>query len=65
MEFDLLAFIRRCNEEDSKKRWEATFGRKKVEHEESEDCWCCPTLSYRDPETGIGVWVHNEKEDSN
>jgi hypothetical protein len=23
-------------------------------------CWCCPKCSYKDPETGAEVWVHNE-----
>lgn len=36
-----------------------------MEHEDSEDCWCCPTLEYVDPVTGIGVWVHHEKDESN
>jgi hypothetical protein len=30
------------------------------EHEESEDCWCHPTLDYVDPDTGVAVYVHHE-----
>lgn len=30
------------------------------EHETSENCWCHPTLYYKDPDTGNEVWVHNE-----
>ncbi len=29
-------------------------------HVESGDCWCNPTLDYRDPETGRDHWVHHE-----
>lgn len=37
----------------------------KQEHIDSPDCWCCPKLAYVDPQTGCGVWVHNEPEDGN
>lgn len=30
------------------------------EHDDSEFCWCNPSLDYRDPVTGNEVWVHNE-----
>lgn len=32
------------------------------EHVESADCWCNPRLDYKDPITGVEVWVHNEYE---
>lgn len=38
---------------------------KKLEHLENSDCWCAPRLDYQDPETGVCVWVHHEREDSN
>lgn len=31
------------------------------QHEESEDCWCSPTLDYVDPETGVRHWIHHEQ----
>ena len=34
-----------------------------MEHEESENCWCCPTLVYLDDETGVGVWLHKSDEE--
>lgn len=33
------------------------------EHEESKDCWCQPTLSYRDEINGCEVWVHKSPEE--
>jgi 5-methylcytosine-specific restriction endonuclease McrA len=30
------------------------------EHVASADCWCEPTIDYRDPETGVAVYVHKE-----
>lgn len=24
------------------------------------ECWCHPTLDYKDPVTGAELWVHNE-----
>jgi hypothetical protein len=30
------------------------------EHVTSADCWCEPTVEYRDPETGVAVYVHKE-----
>lgn len=29
-------------------------------HQESDKCWCGPTLDYVDPETGAEVWVHHK-----
>lgn len=29
------------------------------EHIADEACWCQPRLSYKNPETGNEVWVHN------
>lgn len=29
-----------------------------MEHRDSADCWCGPTLDYVDPETGVSVYVH-------
>jgi len=29
-------------------------------HQESEHCWCHPTLNYTNPETGVQHWVHHE-----
>lgn len=37
----------------------------KLEHEESEHCWCAPRCTYADPINGTKVWVHNEPEDAN
>ena len=31
---------------------------KNLEHWESADCWCFPTLVFRDPETGSCVFKH-------
>jgi len=31
---------------------------KELEHEESEDCWCCPTVE--EFENGNKVIIHNE-----
>lgn len=28
-------------------------------HDESPDCWCHPTLTYKDEENGNEVWTHN------
>lgn len=25
-------------------------------------CWCNPTLTYKDPDTGAEVWVHQEPQ---
>lgn len=30
------------------------------EHQESEECWCCPILIYVDIETGVHQWLHND-----
>jgi hypothetical protein len=32
------------------------------EHVASADCWCEPTIDYRDPETGVAVYVHKEMQ---
>jgi hypothetical protein len=32
------------------------------EHVSGSDCWCMPTVDYRDPETGAAVWVHKEPQ---
>jgi hypothetical protein len=34
----------------------------KVEHTESKDCFCHPELDYKDPDTGVEVWVHKRKD---
>lgn len=31
-----------------------------MEHLESENCWCEPELHYRDPVTGVCVYVHKD-----
>ena len=35
------------------------------EHDTESDgeCWCHPTLSYVDPNTGVKVWVHKGPEE--
>jgi len=35
------------------------------EHEESENCWCYPTLDYVDPYTGVKVWTHKGPDELN
>lgn len=30
------------------------------QHIGSGDCWCCPSVEYKDPTTGIAVWIHKE-----
>lgn len=41
---------------------------KTLDHEDSEHCWCCPTLTgiEIDMETGdkIDIWVHNAPGDA-
>ena len=29
------------------------------EHDASSKCWCCPTIYYKDAETGVAILVHN------
>jgi hypothetical protein len=28
------------------------------QHNASADCWCEPTVDYKDPDTGVAVYVH-------
>jgi hypothetical protein len=28
------------------------------EHIESADCFCSPTLDFKNPETGVELWIH-------
>lgn len=30
------------------------------EHKASAGCWCGPTVEYKDPDTGIAVYVHKQ-----
>ena len=32
------------------------------EHEASADCWCGPTVEFKDPSTGAAVWVHKQAQ---
>jgi len=32
----------------------------KLNHVDSENCWCEPELNYEDPETGNRLWVHRD-----
>ena len=32
----------------------------RLNHVESEDCWCEPELNYEDPDSGARLWVHRE-----
>ena len=29
------------------------------EHLADKECWCLPLMTYKNPETGNEVWVHN------
>jgi hypothetical protein len=29
-------------------------------HEARADCWCEPMIDYKDPDTGVAVYVHNQ-----
>lgn len=29
-------------------------------HIESKDCFCCPVLVYKNEDTGLEHWVHND-----
>lgn len=29
-------------------------------HIMSSDCWCCPRLEFKDPETDLEFWVHHQ-----
>lgn len=40
--------------------WEAQTCATPRVHIESPECWCKPTLDYRDPKTGRELWVHHE-----
>ena len=31
-----------------------------IGHIDNKDCWCEPTLEYKNPETDSQVWVHRE-----
>lgn len=44
--------------------WTHVYPVEEQEHELSQDCWCQPTLDYRDPVTGVEVWVHREYKDT-
>lgn len=36
--------------------------RLQIKHEASIDCWCAPEVAYTDPETGVSVVVHRDKQ---
>lgn len=38
---------------------EATLRRQR-QHIGSSDCWCSPSVEYKDPDTGVAVWVHKQ-----
>ena len=31
-------------------------------HIGSADCWCGPTVEFKDPLTGAAVWIHNQEQ---
>ena len=32
------------------------------QHDASANCWCEPTIDYKDPDTGVAVYVHRSME---
>ena len=32
------------------------------QHEASANCWCEPTIDYKDPDTGVAVYVHRSMQ---
>jgi len=34
----------------------------KNDHLLTKDCWCYPILEYVNEETGVELWVHNDKQ---
>lgn len=37
-----------------------TYERVGMQHIESKECWCSPVMYYKDEETGVECWSHNE-----
>ena len=32
------------------------------QHIGGDDCWCCPTVEFKDPVSGAAVWIHRSMQ---